>query len=69
MVKQIDHFVGLAPKELILFQYSEAYLKPCQTFNMKPFTKITRGFQSLIIVLKSFVLGISQGSEYVSGIH
>ena len=44
----------------------EAYLEPCQTSRMEPFTKIIKSFPLLAIFTESCILDVLQGSEYAS---
>ena len=44
----------------------KAYLEPCQTSKMKPFTKIIKSFPLLAIFTESCILDVLQGSEYAS---
>ena len=49
-----------------IISLTEVYSEPCQTSNMKRYTKLVIGIQPLTIFAKHMVLDIWLGSEYTS---
>ena len=48
-----------------LVGWTNAYLEPSWTSKVKHASKIVHAFQPLTIFVKSFILDVQQGSEYV----